>query len=49
MTLEGKTLSIVTLGDWSPVLLLGALWILQPIDSIREDRGRNEASFWKAP
>lgn len=24
MTLEGRTLSSVALGDWSPVLLLGA-------------------------
>lgn len=49
MTLEGRTLSSVALGDWNPVLLLGALWILQPRDSIREDSGRNEAGFWKAP
>lgn len=49
VVLEGRTLSSMALGDWSPILLLGALWILQQMDSIRDDSGRNEAHLWKAP
>lgn len=34
VVLEGRTLSSMALSDWSLMSLLGALWILQPMDSM---------------